>query len=126
MKCLSVRQPWAWLIVAGWKNIENRTWSTKHRGQLLIAASMAMTRADYDASRIFVDSIHDDLAMPAYEDLPRGGIVGEVTLLDCVREHHSPWFTGPVGWVLDDACQCTLIPWSGRQGLFDVRDDFGE
>ena len=124
MKCLSIRQPWAWLVVNGWKNIENRGWATKYRGQLLIHASVAVTRADYEACRIFVDGIHEDLAMPMFEDLPRGGIVGDVTLLDCVREHYSPWFTGPVGWVLDDACVCTLIPWIGRQGLFEVQDDF--
>jgi hypothetical protein len=126
MKCLSIRQPWAWLVVNGWKNIENRTWRTRYRGDLLIHAAVAVTRADYEACRIFVDGIHADLAMPAYEDLPRGGIVGEVTVLDCVRGHTSPWFTGPVGWVLADALECRLIPWHGRQGLFDVQDDFGK
>jgi len=25
MYALSIRQPWAWLIVHGWKDIENRT-----------------------------------------------------------------------------------------------------
>ena len=39
MKVLSVRQPWAWLIVAGYKDIENRTWSTPYRGELAIHAS---------------------------------------------------------------------------------------
>ena len=38
MKALSVRQPWAWAIVAGWKPIENRTWATDYRGPLLIHA----------------------------------------------------------------------------------------
>ena len=32
MKILSVRQPWAWLIVAGHKDIENRKWRTSYRG----------------------------------------------------------------------------------------------
>jgi len=126
MKCLTIRQPWAWLVVNGWKNVENRGWATKHRGDLLIHAAARMTQADYEACRIFVDGIHEDLAMPAFEDLPLGGIVGEVTLLDCVYSHPSPWFTGPVGWVLDEACACKLIPWKGQQGLFEVRDDFGK
>jgi hypothetical protein len=122
MKCLSIRQPWAWLVVNGWKNVENRGWATRHRGDLLIHAAASMTRADYESCRIVVDGIHDDLAMPMYEDLPRGGIVGEVKLLDCVDDHPSPWFTGPVGWVMYDACACELVPWSGKQGLFDVCD----
>jgi hypothetical protein len=118
--CLSVRQPWAWLIVNGWKNIENRYWKTQYRGDLLIHAAQTMTMDDYEACRIFVDGIHDDLAMPVPGDLPRGGIVGEVTLLDCVTHHPSCWFTGPFGWVMDDACACELIPWRGMPGLFRV------
>lgn len=116
--CLSVRQPWAWLIVHGWKNIENRYWATRYRGELHIHAALTMTADDYEACRIFVDGICEDLAMPVPADLPRGGIVGTVTLLDCVRHHSSPWFTGPIGWVLDEACDCGLIPCRGMPGLF--------
>ena len=36
MKAISIRQPWAWLIVHGYQDVENRTWSTKHRGPILI------------------------------------------------------------------------------------------
>jgi 4-hydroxy-3-methylbut-2-enyl diphosphate reductase len=75
VKALSIRQPWAWLVVNGWKNIENRERRFSHRGPLLIHAAAWMTPADYEACRIFVDGICDDLAMPALEDLPRGGIV---------------------------------------------------
>jgi hypothetical protein len=120
MKAISIRQPWAWLVVNGWKNIENRDCRFKHRGPLLIHAGSWMTEADYEACRIFVDGICDDLAMPAPADLPRGGIVGEVVVLDCVESHPSPWFTGPFGLVLDEACQCGLIKWRGIPGLFDV------
>jgi ASCH domain len=38
---LSVRQPWAWLIVNGVKDNENRSWRTDHRGPLLIHASLS-------------------------------------------------------------------------------------
>ena len=31
MKAISIRQPWAWLVVNGHKDVENRTWRTKHR-----------------------------------------------------------------------------------------------
>jgi hypothetical protein len=69
MKALSIRQPWAWLVVNGWKNIENRERRFSHRGPLLIHAAAWMTPADYDACRIFVDGICDDLALPAIEAL---------------------------------------------------------
>ena len=36
MKALSIKPPWAGLILAGIKDIENRTWKTAYRGPLLI------------------------------------------------------------------------------------------
>jgi hypothetical protein len=47
MKVLVVQQPWAWLIVNKHKDIENRTWKTKHRGPLLIQASAAAIEGGY-------------------------------------------------------------------------------
>lgn len=41
MKALSIRQPWATLILRGGKDIENRVWRTKQRGTVLIHASKA-------------------------------------------------------------------------------------
>jgi hypothetical protein len=38
MKILSVRQPWASLIVNGFKDVENRTWPTRYRGRILVHA----------------------------------------------------------------------------------------
>jgi hypothetical protein len=40
LPALSVRQPWAWLIVNGLKDIENRPRRTLHRGPLLIHAGL--------------------------------------------------------------------------------------
>src|SRR5216683_3431530 len=38
MKALSIQQPFAWLIVNGYKDIENRTWNTNYKGFVLIHA----------------------------------------------------------------------------------------
>lgn len=38
MKCLSVSQPYANLIIQGKKTIELRTWNTKYRGEFLVHA----------------------------------------------------------------------------------------
>lgn len=46
MKVLSIRQPWAWLIMTGLKDIENRTWNTDFRGRFAIHASK---KFDWDA-----------------------------------------------------------------------------
>ena len=38
MKALSVRAPWWWYIIHGYKDIENREWKTQFRGRVLIHA----------------------------------------------------------------------------------------
>lgn len=35
MKALTIKQPWASLIVHGIKDIENRTWRTDYRGPVI-------------------------------------------------------------------------------------------
>ncbi|WP_229215634.1 ASCH domain-containing protein [Duganella sp. CY15W] len=49
MKALSIRQPWAWLIVNGYKDIENRSWSTNVRGKVLVHASKGAPATHPDA-----------------------------------------------------------------------------
>ena len=39
MKALSIQQPWAWLIVNGFKRVENRRWKTGYKGPLAITSS---------------------------------------------------------------------------------------
>lgn len=107
MKTLSVRQPWAWLIVNGYKNIENRSWSTDYRGPLLIHASKTVE-----------DVQVTDITLPTEYD--RGGIVGLVTLVDVVTSSASRWFTGKYGFVLQDAKSLPFTPMRGKQGLFEV------
>ena len=120
LPCLSVRQPWAWLIVNGWKNVENRTWKTSVRGRILIHAAQGMTRAEYQACYLFVAGFAPKLAMqiPRAADLERGGIVGEAVLLDCVDRHASEWFCGPFGFVLAQAQARPFTPCAGAQGFF--------
>lgn len=81
MKVLTVRQPWASLIVHGIKNIENRTYVTKFRGWLLIHASMANDNIARQVSR---DPVYREI-----ERLPHpwhhGAIIGAVEVYDCVK-----------------------------------------
>jgi hypothetical protein len=39
LRCLAIRQPWAWAICVGAKDIENRTWKTDYRRTIAIVAS---------------------------------------------------------------------------------------
>ena len=116
MKALSIRQPWAWLIVYCGKDIENRTWRTNVRGTILVHASKGMTRREYDEVRLY--SFMPQL--PPFEALQRGGIIGTVDIVDCVTDHDSPWFFGPVGFVLRNPRALDFRPCVGQLGFFEV------
>jgi len=118
---LSIRQPWAWLILNGGKNIENRTWPTNVRGRVLIHASKGMTRAEYDDAMNFVVTnprIPLTFAPPDFNQLERGGLVGEVEIVDCVNKSESPWFFGPFGFVLRNPVKKLFLPLKGQLGFF--------
>lgn len=133
MLALSIRQPWASLILKAGKDIENRDWPTKVRGRILVHAAKGMTRDEHeDAIHFAVCSIQ---ARPpsegakmttlrdrgfAFADLQRGGIVGSVEIVDCVEHSASPWFVGHYGFVLRDPQPLPFTPWRGQLGFFNV------
>jgi hypothetical protein len=118
MKVLVVRQPWAWLIVNGGKDIENRTWKTKHRGPLLIQASAGLpSKADMEEFRKYA-ARRGVKNMP--EEFERGGIVGMVHVVDCVDRSKSKWFEGVYGFVLEKRKKLPFVPMTGKLGLFDA------
>ena len=114
LPALSVRQPWAWLIVNGLKDIENRSWRTNLRGPLLIHASLSL---DGHAGNIeWVERRHG-ISVPS--ELDRGGMVGVVDVSDCVESHKSKWFEkGGFGWVLSNPRRLKFRLCKGAVGLF--------
>ncbi len=125
MKALSIRQPWAELILQGRKTIELRTWRTNYRGRLALHAGQAIRKE----------------ACAAYGVDParvvRGALVGTVELVEIVALDASAWealrdqhlslrdFSGPMfGWCLKDPQRLPRpIPMPGRMGLFNVADE---
>lgn len=72
MKVLTVKQPWASLIVDGYKKYEFRSWKTKYRGKILIHAGMILEK---DMKERFKDyNLNYTL----------GAIIGEAELVDCI------------------------------------------
>jgi ASCH domain len=117
MKALSIKQPWAWLIVNGHKPIENRSWRTSFRGQFLIHAGKKWGREQLDdLARVQAQFPH--IVMPDGFEL--GAIVGVATITDCVSESDSPWFYGPYGFVLQDARPVKPANYRGQLGWFDT------
>jgi hypothetical protein len=78
LNAISVKQPWAALLVAGVKTVEVRTWPTHKRGRVLIHAAKA-------------DDIRPEgwalVTTPELEALAalRGGLIGVADLIACVR-----------------------------------------
>ena len=57
MKCLSIKQPYAELMVSGKKTIELRTWNTKFRGEFLVHASKKIDKNACERNKIDPDSV---------------------------------------------------------------------
>jgi hypothetical protein len=117
---LSVQQPWAWLIVNGHKDVENRTWTHSRRGPTLIHAGKTMTRDMYLACAEVVDNVAPQITLPAFEALERGGIVGLADITGWVHESSSRWFFGPYAFTLANAKPLPFRPFRGALGFFDV------
>ncbi len=119
VKCISIKQPWATLIIQYGKIVENRTRGTRYRGDLLIHASLSY---DHEGD-MYLHSMPVFSDIPSFvpHQLPKGCIIGKAKLIDCVRTHPSRWFCGPFGLVLNDTWLfLEPIPYKGALGLFDV------
>lgn len=72
MKVLTIKEPWATLIIEGYKKYEFRSWKTKYRGKILIHAGMSLER---DNAKRFKD----------YNlEYSKGAIIGEAEIVDCI------------------------------------------
>ena len=73
MKVISIRQPWASLIINGYKQYEFRSWRTSFRGPVLIHASGTIEKEKLKR--------FESLNL----DYPTGKIIGQVTITDCIK-----------------------------------------
>lgn len=116
MFALSIRQPWAWLIVNGHKRLENRNWRRASRGAVLIHAGKKMHRPDYDQAARLAEA--DGVTLPEFGTFERGGIVGQADIVDCINYSTSHWFFGPYAFVLENARPLPFVPCAGKLGFF--------
>lgn len=115
-RVLSVRQPFAWLLATGLKDVENRTWETAYRGPILIHAGKTLHAGHKELTAVIVE---DGYTVP--QPWPQGGIVGAATLSAIVtkkRFRRDDWFEGPFGWVLTDPVPLPFTPLKGQLQLF--------
>ena len=122
MKCLSICQPFAELIIKNKKTIELRTWNTKIRGEFLIHAPIKIRKEDYKKLKI-------------KEKLTTGAIIGKAELYDVKKyesieeiqndknKHFSTrnFQEKTFGFILKNSKPLRIpIPWKGQLGFFNV------
>lgn len=109
MKAITIKQPWASLIVEGIKDIENRTWPCpeKYIGKrVLVHASQSWTKSSAEIclsiphvkeaiERLGMIHKYDDESIGykgySFSGLTCGAIIGSVEIVDCVVNHSSIW-----------------------------------
>jgi hypothetical protein len=121
IRCLAGHQPFAWAVMTGVKDIENRSWSTDYRGPIVILASSRktdvnqLTKASKLPERNFVYS----------------AVRGIVDLVDVVPMSEdlepNPWAFGPYCWrVANPRLFPEAIPAKGKRMLYAIDEDLAE
>lgn len=141
MKALTVKQPWASLIIHYGKDIENRDWCCTYRGRIAITSSAQHTAEEWLSAWELMAARKckpEGLGIPHIRypkgkrpklesilpNFEAGVILGTVEIVRTVSRLDSPtspWYQGPYGIVLRDPRPLTTpIPVRGQLGLFDL------
>ena len=73
MKVLTIKNPWAELIVKGYKEYEFRSWKTNYRGKILIHAGLNIEKDSLNKFKEYNLSYIN------------GAIIGEAYITDCIK-----------------------------------------
>ncbi len=104
-RALTLHQPWATLITAGPKNVENRGWALRSGGfPQVLAIHAGQTEATLSGE---IAEIADQLWPRWRRQAPRGAFVGAIEVVACVefdagaggRLEGNPWAFGPICWL---------------------------
>lgn len=128
MRALTVRQPWASLILAGLKTIETRSARTKRRGRVYLHAGSTMGKAEREAA--IREGFDPDT-------LPRGAIIGSIEIVDAVRAEdlvvsdaersRGDYRAGRWGWkVANVRALSTPVAASGALSFWSVPPDIAQ
>jgi|SRR3954451_437539 hypothetical protein len=124
MKALTVRQPWAALIMAGYKDVENRSRQTHYRGIIALHVSLKRSAMDrphrHGPEPMSAEAVR--AMMIAWEqNTDAGHVIGTVAIVGCVRDSESPWaFADHWHWVLaNPVAFSNPVPATGKLGLWN-------
>jgi hypothetical protein len=139
MKSLTVKQPWAFSIAHLGKPIENRTWTTKHRGPIAIHAGKGWDVDGQDSAlvrlswRVAGQDLH--VLTPNNSLIPLGAVVAVADLVDVCGKTFAvpaPNFCGCGPWASRSQYHWRLanvralaepVPCKGALGLWTLPAD---
>lgn len=134
MKTLSIQQPWASLVCAGIKDVENRTWKAAQvPGRILIHASSKKVTKNFfngipERMEAFINNEISFGNIPELDTLPTSAIIGYVTVtgfeegeVDDIWADNVP---GVIKWKLEDAWLFDepILNVKGKLNLFDYEE----
>lgn len=129
IKVLTVKQPWAYLIVDNIKDVENRTWQTKYRGELYIHTSknsFDFLALDYIKNidnllyQYVVDyfGIRNNKITKHMEQF--GSIIGKTNIINILDNSYSVWaMKDSYHWMLKNSSRISPIPCKGKLNIWE-------
>jgi len=122
LKCLSVSQPFADLIISGKKTIELRKWNTNFRGEFLIHAPMKIRTDDCKRLKMNKKFVTGSIMGKAeIYDVKQYNSIKEVRMDQNFHFASKNFHNRTFGFRLKNVKSLRIpIPWKGQLGLFDV------
>ncbi len=134
-----MKQPWAWMVIHGTKDVENRSWVNAileglvaRREPFAVHAGLSMTRAYYREAVQFAKAQDPELVVPRIDELVLGALLGTVVPTGILPSHsqglrgvvHRRWhMPDQYGWELEERTPLPrYVPAKGKQGFWTVDD----
>jgi hypothetical protein len=123
---LSIKQPWAWLVVNGFKDVENRSWPTSHRGFFFVHASGRADGFAFEWIKTAFPSVFKEMPRRGSPEYLLGSVIGIANIYDCkpFALKTSVWHIGRFGFYLSHTRPITPFRMKGSLGFF--RPDFSQ
>ena len=123
MNALSIRPAWAWAIIHGGKDVENRSLRTRFRGRFLVHASLTLKRSDFERAAAALRTADQLAVIPNDDEFAAGGFIGSVELVEVADRCDSAWHApGSYAWILTSPRPMEFFPYRGRRSWFHVPD----
>lgn len=122
MKAITIWQPWASLLIAGIKPVENRTWKPSLNIGDRVAIHAGKDQADVE------EWVLDEILKSGRKDNWVNGCIigtmvyrGVITKASELTPDKHKWFSGPIGWLLNEPEEWkTPFSCKGKLGLWEV------